>query len=545
MRTDQVTRAVDELAVGKKNWARLPLSEKIGYLGKLRPRVLAVAREWVELAVRAKGITPGTPLEGEEWISGPYAVLSWMAAVTPTLEALAAGRDPLRGLPVRERGDGQTIVRVAPYDFKEHLLLHGFSAEVWMEPGVTPRTLCDGVGGYQTHPDHDGRIAVVLGAGNIASIPALDLLYKLYHDGEVVVVKMNPVNDYLGPVYEKAFAPLVDDGYLRFVYGGAEVGEALCAHPAVGTVHITGSERTHDVIVYGAGPDEADRKARDERLLDKPITSELGGVGPTIVVPGPWSKADFRFQAEHIATQKLHNDGFNCVASQVVVLPRDWSGQTRMIDALRHALKTAPARPPYYPGAEQRLDAAAAAYPGAEQFRVGNETRTLIVGVDANDPDAYAFNEEFFAPVQAVTTLPGKDAKEFLRAAVTFANDRLHGTLGVNLIIHPRTIAELGPVFEDLIAELRYGTIAINAWTGVGYLNPRATWGAFPGHTHDDVQSGIGVVHNALLLDRPQKTVVRGPSGPSRGRWHGASSRCPRVRPGSSPTGPRTPPGCA
>ena len=38
-------------------------------------------------------------------------------------------------------------------------------------------------------------------------------------------------------------------------------------------------------------------------------------------------------------------------------------------------------------------------------------------------------------------------------------------------------------------------------------------WGAYPGHTVDDVQSGIGWVHNALMLsdDDIEKAVVRGP----------------------------------
>ena len=43
--------------------------------------------------------------------------------------------------------------------------------------------------------------------------------------------------------------------------------------------------------------------------------------------------------------------------------------------------------------------------------------------------------------------------------------------------------------FLDAIARLRYGTIAII----------------------DNVQSGIGTVHNALLIDRPERTIVRGP----------------------------------
>ncbi len=56
--------------------------------------------------------------------------------------------------------------------------------------------------------------------------------------------------------------------------------------------------------------------------------------------------------------------------------------------------------------------------------------------------------------------------------------------------------------------------MAVNAWTGVGFLTANASWGAFPGHTLDDVGSGIGVVHNALLLDDVERTVVRGPFRP-------------------------------
>ncbi|MGV7591820.1 aldehyde dehydrogenase family protein, partial [Mycobacterium kansasii] len=86
--------------------------------------------------------------------------------------------------------------------------------------------------------------------------------------------------------------------------GGADVGGALVNHPGITTVHMTGSARTHDAIVFGTGDEGAQRKAENRPLLDKAITSELGGVSPTIVVPGEWSAADLRFQAEHLATQR-------------------------------------------------------------------------------------------------------------------------------------------------------------------------------------------------------------------------------------------------
>ena len=38
---------------------------------------------------------------------------------------------------------------------------------------------------------------------------------------------MNPVNDYLGPIFEEVFDDLVRRGFVRFAYGGAGVGSRL------------------------------------------------------------------------------------------------------------------------------------------------------------------------------------------------------------------------------------------------------------------------------------------------------------------------------
>ncbi|MEP6464372.1 MAG: hypothetical protein ABJC62_13375 [Frankiaceae bacterium] len=136
MDTATLDRAVAELAAAKGRWAHLSIPVRIAYLHRVRSGVAEVAEEWVAAAVAAKEIRPGSPLEGEEWISGPYAVLTWIAAVTETLQAVAAGADPLAGYPVRTRSDGQVVVPVYPHGLVERLLLHGFTAEVWLEPGA-------------------------------------------------------------------------------------------------------------------------------------------------------------------------------------------------------------------------------------------------------------------------------------------------------------------------------------------------------------------------------------------------------------------------
>ena len=51
-------------------------------------------------------------------------------------------------------------------------------------------------------------------------------------------------------------------------------------------------------------------------------------------------------------------------------------------------------------------------------------------------------------------------------------------------------------------------------WSAFAFLAPRAAWGAYPGNTADNIQSGTGVVHNALLFDSSQKSVARAPFRP-------------------------------
>ena len=512
LETGDVDASLVQLRAGAREWSRLAIPAKRDLLLELHRGVAAVADEWVELACRHKGIGLRSPLAGEEWMSGPYVVLAYVRALAQTLAALAGGGDSLGGLAVRTRRNGQVAVRVLPAGIYDRLLLGGYRAEVWMRAGVSVaelRSTC----GRRLREAGSSRIALVLGAGNISSIAPLDVLYKLYADGDVVVVKLNPLSAYLLPVLERAFAPYVRRGCLRFAAGGAEIGGYLAHHPAVGTVHMTGSAVVHDAIVFGGGEDGLRRKAEGRPALDKPMTSELGGVSPTIVLPGRWAESDLRYQAEHVATQKLHNCGFNCVASQVLVLATDWPQADRFLAYLRDAMRRAPARPAYYPGADERQRRMLEEHPDA-QLLGGEVARTLVTGLDPNDADEPAFAREVFGPVMAVTRLPGRSAREFLDAAVVFANDRLAGTLAANLIADPRTLKRLGGALEDAIACLRYGTVAVNCWTGVAYLGPRATWGGFPGSDARDIQSGTGVVHNALLLDRPERTVVRGPFRP-------------------------------
>lgn len=517
MDRSQLDQSVQALQAHKDDWARLPLARKMDLLLEVRRRLGELAEAWVDVSVRGKQIDPRSPWVGEEWTTGPWAVAAAINAYLHTLQALSSGRLP-RPKKVFTRPNGQVAARIFPNDFYDWLLLNGITAEVWMQPGVSPANLDDHMAGFYKQERPNGKVALVLGAGNVASIAPRDVLYRLYALGHVVLLKMNLVNDYLGPILEQVFAPFVEGGFLRLVYGGAEVGKTLVNHPGVDEIHMTGSARTYEAILYGTGPEGAERKRLGRPLLKKPITSELGGVGPTIVLPGRWSKADIRFQAENVVTMKLHNNGCNCVASQVLVLWQGWEQRDEFLEAVRDLLRAVPPRAAYYPGAAARQQEALAAHPDAELLG-GEVARTLITGLDPQAEGEYCYTNEFFGAVLAEVSLPGGDPGEYLDNAVRFCNRKLYGTLGATLIAHPASIRALGPAFDEAIAGLHYGSVGINIWDAAAFLLAQSAWGAYPYPDGEEVGSGVGVVGNSYLFEKPERTVIYGSFHPFPRSW--------------------------
>ncbi|WP_419996035.1 aldehyde dehydrogenase family protein [Streptomyces boninensis] len=521
--TEPLDRALDDLSARAESWTQTPLSERIALLEGLLPRIVAGAEAMAADAARAKGYGPDSPWAAEDWIGAPWALAQTTRAYLHVLHRLAAGREPVDAAAVHER-DGRAVVDVFPATGWDGLLLNGFRAEVWMRPGSTAAQVRERAAGEYRGRPGTPAVALVLGAGNVAAITPLDILHKLYVEGQVVIAKMNPVNAYLRPHFERVFQEFIDGGWVRFVDGGGAAGAYLTTHAAVDTLHITGSERTHDAIVWGTDDRAAERRRADTPLVDKPFSSELGGISPCIVTPGPWSAADFRFQAEHIVTSKLNNSGHNCVASQILVVPEAWDGTKRLLAEIRKVLRELPPRSDYYPGAEGRLAAVAEAHPSAD-----GEGSCRILVPDIEGREDILLSDEVFASALGVVRLPGDTPAEFLRQAVDFANDTLPGTLGATLLVHPKTEKAHRDAVAAAVAGLRYGTLGVNCWSAIGFLLGYTPWGAYPGHTRQDIGSGTGLVHNAFMLEDVEKTVLRAPFAPTpRGLFTGSPSLSPR-----------------
>lgn len=509
----ELNTALAELDGAKTTWARTSNAERVALLNRVADDTLDVAEAWAKTAARKKGISADSPLEGEEWIAGPAALISGCRHLADTIRRMD-GKSFLKDVPLRELPNGQLAATVVSNSLWDKLLFTGVKAEVWMQPDVTRANLRSHTAtAYDAPPEtRQGKVALILGAGNVSSIAPLDCFQKLFVEHQVVLLKLNPVNDYMIDFLKPAMRSLIEVGALRIVRGGADVGAFLTDHPLVEEIHITGAQTSHDAIVWGPGKmGEKNKKAGTPRNT-RHVTSELGGVSPTIVVPGPWSASDLDYQAELIATQKLNNSGFNCIACQMLVLPQSWTQAEPLLASLGKAMKAAPPRPLYYPGAQQRMEAFVDHADGkATQFERNGAPACVVVPFDRRG-DAYFENAEVFAPAMSVVRIEGDDPATFLRNAIDYCNNELHGTLGANIIIHPKTIKAIGrQQFEEAVIRLKYGSIAINSWTGLIFGLVKPTWGAFPGHTLDDVQSGIGFVHNTYMFDRAERTVLEQP----------------------------------
>jgi acyl-CoA reductase-like NAD-dependent aldehyde dehydrogenase len=511
----QIDQALTHLHSKKVRWATLSIPKRLEILEKSTRDMLAISDQWVAAGLSAKTLPRDSMGEAEEWLY-VAAIMRCLRMIRKTLlEIQRNGRPRLPGKVIRTI-NGQTAVQVFPRDPWDAIVYRGDRAEVWMEPGVTI-SKADNWYAWQNFPaDADGKVALVLGAGNVSFLPVIDLLYRLFVRNQVVVIKLNPVNDYLGPLMEVGLHSLIQPGYLQIIYGGANQGRYLSQHPLVDEMHLTGSIKTFETIVFGSGEEGQQRKARRDPKTSKPFTCELGNVSPLIVVPGPWSKADLQDQAEQVATWFTGNAGFGCLNPRMIVQHTSWSARRPFLDAIVGVLGKIKTRRAYYPKARELLDEFLAAHP--EALQIGNPSGdelpwTIVPDLDPSKRDDICFTQEAFCGLMAETGLEAADTVDFIQRAVEFANSTLWGSLCATILVHPASLRDpaVAAALYTAIADLRYGSVTINLAAFYPVYSQVTPWGGYPGNPIHDVQSGIGKTSNTLMFARPQKSVWWGP----------------------------------
>ncbi len=511
---EQLDQALQELSACSQEWVDLPVDDKIALLDRVRDDFPKVWDRWVVDSVAAKGIAERETGNDWDWLEvSPINRLH--SAIRLSLEDIRAGKRPRVPGGYRLLPNGQVAARVFPNSLAHALAFRETYIDVWLEPGVTLEEALEKQAEYYFHTKPEAKIALVLGAGNASVLPSSDTFHKMFIDLRVVILKMNPVNSYVGPFMEEAYRSLIERGYLRIVYGGVEEGQYLVNHPLVDEVHMTGSDKTFDAIVFGPGEEGRKRKAAGDPLVTKPVEGELGCITPWIIVPGNWSEKQIKHQAAKMAFWMMRHEGYICFAPRILILYKGWPQRQAFIDALVIALsKVKPIRA-YYPGSAETQKDFVKAHP--EAIEIGGELEdhvpwTIIPDLDPQASQDICFRRESFSGLCGEVTLDAPTIPDFLDAAVDFLNHTVWGTLSTTIVVNEKRMTpDLSLAVDHAIEKLRYGTVALNGPGVLGFATMIAPWGGYPGSRIEDIQSGTCKVTNSLMLHRPQKTVVRAP----------------------------------
>lgn len=300
---------------------------------------------------------------------------------------------------------------------------------------------------------------------------------------------------------------------MKIIYGGVEETSYLINHPYIDCAHMTGSDRTFEAIVFGAGDEGQERKQKKSAKFEKEFTAELGNIAPVIVVPGPWSDKDVINQSNRIASWLVPNAGCNCLTPRLIIQKEDWEYRTKLNEGIADFLSGIKPRKAYYSGSEEIQKQFIEAHPDALQLGEAEEGElpwTYITNVNAENKDDICFTHEPFTSLFSETSLKASSVVDFINKAVEFANEKVWGTLTISIVVHPKSMKdpEVAAAVERALEDLHYGAIVVNSWGVLAYMMNNALWGGYPGHDIYDVQSGIDFVLNPLMFDQAQKSVT-------------------------------------
>jgi acyl-CoA reductase-like NAD-dependent aldehyde dehydrogenase len=511
----EIDTALQMLSIHSQEWVDLSIDDRIAIVKSIHNNFPKIWDRWVDYSVKAKGIANRKTGNDMDWFA--LATISRIhTVVLRSLEEIKKlGKPKVPGgyslLP-----NGQVAARVFPDSLFHSLAFQGTTVDVLLEVGVNNAEANNKQAQVYRESERIGKVALVLGAGNASQLPVSDTFHKLFHDLCVVILKMNPVNSYVGPLLEECYQPLIDKGFLRIVYGGTEEGSYLVHHNSVDEIHMTGSDKTFETIVFGSGEEGQQRKLEGRPILNKQIHGELGCITPWVIVPGNWKTRDVFEQAAKVAFWMMYLDGYLCFAPRILVMHKGWSHRELFIKALIEALSKVETISAYYPGSAATQKEFIIAHPEAVQIGGHIEDHipwTVIPNLDPSATNDICFRRESFSGLCGEVAIDAPSIPKFIDQAVGFLNTTVWGTLSATLVINDESLEDpaISDTVDQAITDLRYGTVALNAPGTWGMQTMMAPWGAYRGSKITDIQSGLGWVANFLMLYRPEKTIVKSP----------------------------------
>ncbi|MFM9057959.1 MAG: aldehyde dehydrogenase family protein, partial [Planctomycetaceae bacterium] len=458
-----ITNVVQALVAGAGVHAARGPAARATLARETASTVAAAADRWVDAALEVKGSDERSGTGGgsamaaraEETLTGPVVTLRLLAITTRALADVARRGVPTAGGPSRllppAHGGAAAFVGVpvlpAP-GLWDGTVFGGHSALVrCVDPGGLEAFARSWREEAARRPA-GGGVCVVLGAGNVTGLAVADTLTQVFEHGRAVLLKLHPLPVPLEPVLRDALGPLVAAGLLAIVTGGADVAGAAVRDPGVTHVHLTGGQGAFDALVWGGpGP----RAAGAVPALAKPVTCELGNVTPWIIVPGRYTAAQLRAQADLVAASIANNSSFNCIATKCLVTCRDWNRREEFLGLVRSRLESLPARRAWYPGATAAWEALAGRPAPAD----GALPPLFRTGVDpAAEPQW--LEREWFLPATVEVALAAGSVEEFCGASGAFVRG-LPGSLAAS-VTAPADLGDRDAAHVDrLVGHLGYG----------------------------------------------------------------------------------------
>ena len=494
--TLDVDRSISTLRLNSQEFANLTNEELSAMFLTSVENIKTIAYFWATIGADNKGIK-GSTAEGEEWLGGPFAST---IALQYYIDYLKNDIDF-----IDEKSISENKINVFPNKNIEKLLFPYVTADIHFNKNMSIEDILN-ARGFGNRLGFKKGITLILGAGNVSSIPLLDTIYDMVVNRHCILLKLNPVNEYLKPVFEKVFENFISRGFMIVTTGDTEISSYMTNHLGITNMHLTGSDKTYEKIVYGSVLPEKDKgKKTLIKRNKKPFTTELGNVTPFIIHPGNWSSGEIKYQARKIVTAKLNNNGFNCIAAQVIVVPKGWKHTEKLVEAIKKQLSNEKDRLAYYPDSLNNLNNLMSEKNVQQVNDESCATPHLTKDLDLND---HYENNEVWSSALFFKYINYENEQDYASKSIEYVNNEVWGNLGVAVLIKKHNSRKNKELLNNYVQDLNYGTVAINEWPALGFIIPTMPWGGYPGNKDSDIQSGQGYVHNALFFESPLKGVL-------------------------------------
>lgn len=322
---DKIEKGFDRLKeVSKKRseWATLPATEKLVFLEEILT-ILTKEMEYEDFkssgkkGAEMKGFDVKNTVEGDLEATEEAFVfcLKAKAGIDDMIKAykIRAGLEvpPKKftkgNFVTRKAINGQVVTQTFPI-FPEDVkgMYYYLRGEVWMDSSkIQDESQVEAFAFEKAWDDavgKEGGLMMVCGAGNLPMLSLIDIMHAMYTRNYVVFFKQHPIRNYINPLYERIYAPLISRGYLAIeAHSTNKRCSDLLYHPEVDALHLTGGKVTHDLLVWGLNSKEQEQNLKANTPKIKNVTSELGAVTPWVIVPGKYTEAEMKAQAGLIA----------------------------------------------------------------------------------------------------------------------------------------------------------------------------------------------------------------------------------------------------